>query len=211
MMKTGFKRTLINFTVQAVVACATLGLFTSCVTNDTAVTDSSSYTTDAFSRFWVLLYKPAIKVAPWTPAPERATDPDGAALNIVAAMQCSDVEAWLANWNASERPKLSATEQAALVQHWQALQGSNIEIRGRVVAGLIVVVELSLVTAEGGKERVQIPLQKSENRWWLTSLEPNSEYLKWESSPNKKVQYIDPDGFKKRQGMKSPERRNDAG
>jgi hypothetical protein len=210
-MKTGLKRTLIRSIALTLLTCTTFGLLTSCATNDTATPSNSSDATDSFSRFWVLLYKPAIKVSPWAPAPEHASDPDGAALNIVTAMQRSDVKGWLANWIASERPNLSPPDQEALVQRWHALRGSNIEIRGRVVAGLMVVVELSLVTPEGGKERVQIPLQKSENRWWLTSLEPNSEYLNWESSPNKKVQYIDPDGFKKRLGMNSAKRKNDAG
>jgi hypothetical protein len=67
---------------------------------------------------------------------------------------------------------------------------------GRVVAGADVVIELSVLDAQQKEQKIQLPLKRAEGQWWLTNLEPNSEYLNWESSTNKIVSHADPLAFK---------------
>lgn len=149
-------------------------------------------------RFTVLRYEKPVNASSWNPDPTFAADPEGAALNITSAMRQGDIETWLAYWDAPERGAASATDRQALAQQWQSLQGCSVSVLGRVIAEADVIVELLVMGPQQSPGKLQIPLKHSNGRWWLTSLEPTSEYLNWESSPNKIIAYIDPGSLQRR-------------
>src|SRR4051812_28485353 len=103
----------------------------------------------AIYRFWVLQYKPPVQPGAWVADPALAADPEGAALNILDAMQRGDMEKWLSYWDPSERPKPSRKQQQALQQHWESFRGCWVEVLGRIVAGTAVIPELSLTGPDG--------------------------------------------------------------
>ena len=158
-------------------------------------------------------YKPPVDAASWVPDVALAADPEGAALNIAEAMQRGNLDSWLSNWQSTERPHLSGAESDALLQQWVSLRGKHFSILGRVVAEANVIVELSYANEQGRQSKLQIPLKHSNDRWWLASLDSASEYLCWESSPNKIIDYVNPDSFQKHlnaiQGVK-PKAKADA-
>lgn len=161
------------------------------------MTPTSNTTANVGFKFWVLRYKPAVDATSWVPDVALSGDPEGAALNIAAAMKRGDIEQWLSYWQSGERPQLSPAQSKALLEDWNSLRGSHVSILGRVVAEADVIVELSVEDSKGTAGKVQIPLKHANDRWWLTAMDPSSEYLHWENSPNKLIQYIDPDAFEK--------------
>jgi hypothetical protein len=178
-------------TPSLLLALTVAGILTSCATAPEPMAGSSAY------KFWVLRYKPPVDAAAWVPDAALAADPEGAALNIADAMQRGNIDLWLANWQSAERPSLSSADSDVLLQQWQSLRGRHFSILGRVVAEANVIVELSYADAQGGRSKLQIPLKRSDDRWWLTALDSSSEYFRWESSPNKIIDYVDPDAFQK--------------
>ena len=173
----------------AALTCASF--LTSCST-----TPATSAGTSGF-KFWVLRYKPPVDATSWVPNAALSADPEGAALNIAAAMQQGNMDQWLSNWEGAERPNLTAAQTEAMLAQWHSLKGSKLAILGRVVAEADVIVELSVETSADKPDKIQIPLRRSHDRWWLTAMDPASEYLHWENSPNKLIDYIDPDAFQK--------------
>ena len=151
---------------------------------------------DAVFRFSVLRYKEPVAVTAWKIDPAQSANPEGAALNITTAMQQGKVDAWLASWDASERPNLSQTDRETLLQKWQSLKNGRISVLGRVVADADVVIELSVLTPPSPAEKIQLPLKRAQGQWWLTSLDPHSEFLNWENSTNKIVTKTDTLMFK---------------
>jgi hypothetical protein len=152
----------------------------------------------AIYRFWVLRYQPPVQPGPWVADPALAADPEGAALNILDAMQRGDMEKWLSYWDPSERPKPSRKQRQALQQHWQAFRGCRAEVLGRIVEGAAVIVELSLISPDEQRKKLQIPMVKSKGRWGQIHMDAKSEFLHWESSTNKLMETLDPDAFRKR-------------
>jgi len=140
------------------------------------------------------------------PNPALASDPEGAALNITSAMKQGDVETWLAYWDATDRAAAGALDRQTLIQQWHSLDGCRVAVIGRIIAEADVIVELSVLNPQRSPEKLQIPLKHSNGRWWLTSLEPSSEYLNWETSTNKIVGYIDSDGLQARLKFAAKER-----
>jgi hypothetical protein len=173
------------------LALTVAGILTSCATAPAPVAGSSGY------KFWVLRYQPPVDAAAWVADAALASDPEGAALNIADAMQRGNIDLWLANWQSGDRPNLSSGDSEALLEQWQPLRGRLFSILGRVVAEANVIVELSYADAQGGRSKLQIPLKHSDDRWWLAAVDSSSEYLRWESSPNKIIDYVDPDSFQK--------------
>jgi hypothetical protein len=82
------------------------------------------------------------------------------------------------------------------VQKWQPLKNGRVSVRGRVVAGGDMVVELSVQDTQKQEHKVQLPLLEQDGQWFLTSRDDNSEYLQWENSTNKILASADPLGFK---------------
>ncbi|MDB6108483.1 MAG: hypothetical protein JWR69_233 [Pedosphaera sp.] len=179
-----------NSPVAGLVGIVCVSLLSSCATSPTA-------SQSAF-RFRVLRYQPPVQGASWPANPAMADDPEGTALKIAAAMQHANVEQWLSSWEVSDRPNLSAQNRASLLAQWQPLKGRSFTVLGRVVAGADVIVELAVVGSQCPQAILQLPLKRSKGRWWLDALEPSSEYLHWETSPNKIVDYIDPNALQKR-------------
>jgi hypothetical protein len=173
----------------AALTCA--GFLTACSTTPAPNVASNGF------KFWVLRYKPAVDATSWVPDAALSGDPEGAALNIATAMKRGDIEQWLSNWQSGERPQLSSAQSKALLEDWNSLRGSHVSILGRVVAEADVIVELSIGGSTGTAGKIQIPLKHANDRWWLTAMDPSSEYLHWENSPNKLIQYIDPNAFEK--------------
>jgi hypothetical protein len=194
--------TLRSHTVKSllllIMVCA--GLLTSCST--TTTTDSAG----AGFKFWVLRYNTPVDATLWVPDGTLSGDPEAAALNIAAAMKRGDVAEWLANWESGERPHLDPARTEALLRDWHSLEGAKVSILGRVVAEADVIVELSVGGSSGTAGKIQIPLRRANDRWWLTAMDSSSEYLHWENSPNKLIQYIDPDTFAKHLRMLSVKR-----
>jgi hypothetical protein len=174
---------------------AVASFLTSCSTAPTATAGVTPF------KFWVLRYKPPVDAAAWVPYAAASKDPEGEALNIATSMREGDLEQWLANWQNSDRPNLSTAQSDALRREWQSLQGARFAILGRVIAEADVIVELSFTGAQGNAGKIQIPLRHANDRWCLTAIDPASEYLHWENSPNKLIEYIDPDSFGKHLGM----------
>jgi hypothetical protein len=149
-------------------------------------------------RFWVLQYRPPVQPGSWVADPALAADPEGAALNILDAMQRGDVEKWLSYWDPSERPRLSRQQRQGLKQEWQFLRNCRTEVLGRIVAGAAIIVELSLISPDERREKLQIPMVKSKGRWGQIHMEANSEFLHWESSTNRLMEYLEPEAFRRR-------------
>jgi hypothetical protein len=145
--------------------------------------------------FHVLLYRPPVEVTKWEADPSLVADPEGAALNAMKAMQRGDFDAWLSNWQPSERPAATAEERRAFVSQGQSLRGVGVELLGRVVADADVVVEFSFSGPKAPPGNFQIPLQRADGRWWFTAIDPASDYMHWETSTNKIVEYVDPNAF----------------
>ena len=103
------------------------------------------------------------------------------------------MEQWLSYCEASSRVNPDAEARQALLRQWQSLQGGTFTIVARVIAGADVVVEISSRHPQQPPEKLQIPLTKAHDRWWLTALDPSSEFLNWEKSPNTIVDHMDPD------------------
>ena len=140
-------------------------------------------------RFTVMLYKEPVEVTSWRIDPAQAANPEGAAFNIISAMQHGDVEQWEGDWELSERPKITPEYREALLKKWQTLKGGRVMALGRVVADADIIIELSVRTPQQTEEKVQLPLKRAEGQWWLTALDPKSEFLNWETSNNKIVAY----------------------
>ncbi len=182
-----------------------VALLTSCATTS-APPDQVTY------RFRGQCYRSPVQASPWTPSPALSGEPEGAALNIATAMQAGDLNQWLASWDASERPQLSPAQQQALLRQWQPLRGCTFQIVDRVIADANVIVELSALDARNQTHLLQFPLTKANDRWWLFNLPPESEFLHWQSSPNKIVEYLDPDAFERRlKGLAPAAQNSDSG
>src|ERR1700730_6942248 len=82
--------------LMTLAACA--GLLSSCATAP------QSSAPEGVFKFSVMRYKEPVWVSGWVIDPAQSANPEGAALNITTAMQKGDVDAWLASWEASERP-----------------------------------------------------------------------------------------------------------
>jgi hypothetical protein len=152
----------------------------------------------AIYRFWVLRYQPPVQPGAWVADPALAADPEGAALNILDAMQRGDVEKWISYWDHTERPKPSRKQREALLRQWESFRGCRAEVLGRIVAGTAIIVELSLISPDERRTKLQIPMVKSNGRWGQIRMDPKSEFLHWESSNNKLMETLDPDAFRKR-------------
>ena len=183
------KGTFSNFITGILGALLFTGLLTSCSTE--------SNTAERSFRFRVLCYRPPVETRAWVPSLAATSDPDGAALDIVDAMAKGDLTEWLSYWQASDRPAPGPEQQQAILRHWQTLYHDRVNIIGRVVAGPDIVVELALINARQEEQRIQIPLRKQDDRWWMIQMDPASEFLHWEESTNKIVDYIDPAAFQK--------------
>ena len=160
----------------SVAACA--ALLSSCATAPQGPDGNGIY------RFSVLYYKEPVGIKSWVVDPAQSANPEGAALNIITAMQRGDVDMWLASWYASERPTLSQDDRVALLEKWRSLKGGQISDLGRVVAGADLVIELSVLGPEQKTIKLQLPLRHSQDQWWLTSIDPASEFMNWETSTN---------------------------
>jgi hypothetical protein len=173
------------------IALTGMSFLTSCSTAPTTSAANGGF------KFWVLRYKPPVDATSWVPDATLSADPEGAALNIAAAMQKGNMEEWLSNWEAAERPNLTPAQTEAMLSQWHSLKDSHVAILGRVVAEADVIVELSVTSSGDKTDKIQIPLRHANDRWWLTAMDSSSEYLHWENSPNKLIDYIDPDAFAK--------------
>jgi hypothetical protein len=172
------------------VVCAML--LTSCQTTSTQTQTQA----EPVYKFTVMLYPEPIEVAGWQIDPAQDANPEGAALNIVSFMQHGDVDRWLASWAAAERPTLTREQRDELTRKWQPLKDGRIAMRGRVVAGGDIVVELAVQNAQKVEHKVKLPLLHEDGQWRLTSRDDGSEYVQWETSTNKIVASADPLGFK---------------
>ena len=190
-----YRRPVSAAAVFLLFAVASVGLLTSCSTTPATSTNNAGF------KFWVLRYKPPVDAGAWVPNVASAADPEGAALNIAVAMRQGNVNEWLSYWEGAERPQLTPAQSEALVHEWQSLRDAHVSILGRVVAEADVIVELSVGPSQGETGKIQIPLRHSHDRWWLATMDPSSEYLHWENSPNKLIDYIDPDSFQKHLNM----------
>ena len=148
-------------------------------------------------KFRVQQYRTPIEASHWTANDALSCDPESAALNVLAAMKKGDVDTWLAAWEPASRPKLSDGQRQALVQQWQAFNGSEIKILERVVADANVVVDLSVSKSGGAARTIRFPLTLVGDRWCLFAMNPKSEYLNWQSSNNHIMEYLDPAAFTK--------------
>ncbi len=153
-----------------------------------------------FSQFRVVCYEPPIETASWTARPALAVDPEGAAFDIANAMQQGDVDRWLSYCGDAHQASLGLDAREALLRQWQSLQGGAFAITTRVIAGMDMIVELSLVNSKGQPQKLQIPLTKAHDRWWLTTMDPGSEFLHWENAPNKIVDRMDPNALGRMHG-----------
>jgi hypothetical protein len=173
------------------IAVAGGSLLTSCSTTPAPSAGSGGF------KFWVLRYKPPVDATSWVPDEALSADAEGAALNIAATMRQGNMEQWLSNWEPAERPVLTPAQSEALLQEWRSQRRSHVYILGRVVAEADVIVELSSGESPENAGKIQIALKREHDRWWLTAMDPASEYLHWENSPNKLINYVDPDAFTK--------------
>jgi hypothetical protein len=182
-------------TILLLMVMTVASLLTSCSTAPTSSAGNAGF------KFWVMRYKPPVDATSWVPDTGLSADPEGAALNIAAAMQQGNMGQWLSNWEPSECPHLTPAQSETLLNSWRSLQRGHVYILGRVVAEANVIIELSMGESPENSERIQIPLKRSKDRWWLAAMDPASEYLHWENSPNKIINYIDPDAFLKHMDM----------
>ncbi len=167
-----------------VLAMAGAALLTSCST--APMTES-----EAVFKFSVLRYKEPVEVVSWAVDPAQSASPEGAALNIVTVMQHGDLGQWLASWAADERPNPNQAERDSLLQKWQSLKDGRIMMLGRVVADSDIVVEITVMNPQQKPEVLKLPLKHEHDRWWLTAMDANSEFLNWETSTNKIVVMAD--------------------
>lgn len=139
-------------------------------------------------KFSVLLYREPVLVDGWKFDAAQSVNAEGAALNTIATMREGDVDRWLAAWEPAQRPSLSKEERAALLQQWQTLKDGQVYLLGRVVADTKIIIEAS-VTSPGRPDQIlKFPLNHSGDQWWMTQMDPGSEFMNWENSPNKKVE-----------------------
>lgn len=182
-----------------VTACFLLGAIAgwllSCSSPQGGVGNGSGSETHVFP-INVLLYRQPVEVAAWKPDPARADNSEGAALNVVTAMQRGDIDAWLNCWAADERPQLTSEERQRLLDEWAPLKSGRIRIVGRVVAATDMIEQVSV---QGGQkdQTLQIPLKHHQGHWLLTKLDPDDEYLHWQDSPKKVVEQLDPAALRK--------------
>jgi hypothetical protein len=148
-------------------------------------------------KFSVLLYRQPVLVDGWKFDPTQSDNPEGAALNLIALMREGNVDRWLASWESAERPKLSKEERAALLQKWQPLKDGQVYLLGRVVAETKIIIEASVVNPGQPDLILKFPLDRSNDQWWMTQMDPGSEYLNWENSPNKTVEKMRTDILKR--------------
>jgi len=163
----------------AVVVC--VGLLSSCATAPEGPASEGVF------KFSVLQYKEPVEVKGWVIDPAQSANPEGAALNITTAMQKGNVDFWLASWDNTERPTLSKGDRDALLEKWRPLKDGQVSVLGRVVAGADLVVELSVLNPQLATTKLQLPLKHMEGQWWLTTMDPTSEFLNWQNSSNKIV------------------------
>jgi hypothetical protein len=149
----------------------------------------------AVYKFQVLRYPQAVEVKHWSVDPAQSANPEGAALNITAAMQQGDVNQWLADWDSADRPTLNAAAREKLVAQWQSLKNGRVLMLGRVVAGSDLVLELSVQSAQRPAQELKLPLKHENGQWWLTSMDTNSEFMNWEYSTNKIMTKMDTRGL----------------
>jgi hypothetical protein len=162
--------------VLTAAVCA--GLLSSCAT-----APESSGSAGVF-KFSVLQYKEPVEVKGWVIDPAQSANPEGAALNITTMMQKGDVDSWLASWDNAERPTLTKEDRDALLEKWRPLKDGQVSVLGRVVAGADLVIELSVANPEQKSTKLQLPLKHSNDQWWLTAMDPTSEFLNWQNSTN---------------------------
>ncbi len=160
-----------------------------CVGLVSCATAPETQTGDQAFRFTVMLYKEPVEVASWRIDPAQAANPEGAAFNIIAAMQRGDVEQWRGDWELSERPKITPEYRRNLAQKMGNPQGrARVLALGRVVADAEIIIELSVRTPQQTEEKVQLPLKRAEGQWWALAMDPKKcEFLNWETSNNKIV------------------------
>jgi hypothetical protein len=175
--------------MNLLLALAGAAMLTSCVTPP--ATES-----EAVFRFSVMRYREPVEVTGWKLDPTLAVNPEGAALNIITAMQHGDLGQWLASWDTDERPNPNQAERDSLLEQWQSLKGKRVMILGHVVAGSDVVEELSVVDSQKQGKELKLPLKHTNGQWWLTSLDTNSEYMNWETSTNKMLDRVDTHNIK---------------
>ena len=151
------------------------------------VTQTNASEGEGIYKFSVLLYYKPVLVSVWKPDLKESSNPEGAALNIAAAMQAGDVDQWLAAWSPAERPKLSQAERDALLEIWKPLKNGQIYMVGRVVADLDIIIEVSVSGAQQPTQIIKLPLTHIQGQWCLTQMDPKNEFMDWENSPNKTV------------------------
>ena len=128
-------------------------------------------------KFSVLRYQEPVWVTGWVVDPAQSANPEGSALNITTAMQKGDVDFWLASWDAAERP-------------------ARVSVLGRVVANADLVIELWVLDPQQKETKLQLPLKHMNGQWWLTTMDPTSEFLNWENSSNKIVEQMETTNLK---------------
>jgi hypothetical protein len=173
LMTTGFARLMV-----LAAGLATAAFLTSCVTPP-ATPEEAVY------KFQVLRYTEAVEVKHWSVDPSQSSNPEGTALNTITAMQHGDVDQWLASWDKTDRPALNAADREKLLAKWQSLKNGHIVMQGRVVAGSDLIVELSVVSPSHSAEVFKFPLRHENGQWLLFAMDPNSEFLNWETSKSK--------------------------
>lgn len=173
----------VNFRTGLMALCAAAGLafITGCATTVSNPSDS------AF-KFTVFHYSSPVLVKSWTYKPSESDSPEGASLNITTSMKNGDIDAWLSNWDNGERPQISSVDRENLQKNWSALKDGQVSFLNRVVSGTVVVMELSVTGKDGVAQKLQVPLKYSENRWWLTAVDPSTDFMNWETaSPASKI------------------------
>ncbi|HWF19678.1 MAG TPA: hypothetical protein VG754_10440 [Verrucomicrobiae bacterium] len=155
----------------------------------------SGATSVAVYRINVMRFTSPVEVVYWPFDMSNSAHSEGAALNIVTAMQRGDVDGWLNCWAPDERPHPDAAERQKLLEKWAALKDGHINVLGRVVAGVDLIEEIS-VQEPSQRELLQFPLKNEGGKWWLINMDPDSEYMRWESSPSKLVERVDSMAFR---------------
>lgn len=170
----------VNFRPGLLALCAAAGLafLSGCATESREPT----------FKFTVFHYNSPVLVKSWTYKPSEADSPEGAALNVTTSMKSGDVDAWLANWDSTERPQLNSADRESLARNWSALKDGQISFLNRIVSGTVVVMELSVTSQDGNTQKVQVPLKYAESRWWLTAVDPSTDFMNWETAkPESKI------------------------
>ena len=147
-------------------------------------------------KFSVLRYQEPVWVTGWVVDPAQSANPEGSALNITTAMQKGDVDFWLASWDAAERPALSPEAREELLKKWRPLKNGRVSVLGRVVANADLVIELWVLDPQQKETKLQLPLKHMNGQWWLTTMDPTSEFLNWENSSNKIVEQMETTNLK---------------